>query len=147
MTDAPRPISSLCPGCTYWMYTSMPMSFLYGGAQNMKRYSRGDLTGAEGKVHLSACWHCFSYHRKCWLSLPRGHLLSHVHLPAHQDRPHTLMPSSFPLVGPKTFTNAHSYFSLGEDLVFPFAVLNFISPSLEFPLSGSTTTPYICQLV
>lgn len=120
----------LCPGCTSWMYTSMSMSFLYWGAQNTRQYSRCDLTGAEGKVHLSqpagtgfpnteiVDFHCHM-----------GTLLSHAHLLAHWDPPHTLRPGSFPLVGPKVFTSAHRCFSLGEDHVFPFAELYFSSLS------------------
>lgn len=49
-----------------------------------------------------------------------GTLPTHVQLPAPQDPPHPLMLISFPLVGPKTFPSAQSYFSLGEAHVISF---------------------------
>lgn len=107
----------------------------------MRRYSRGDLTGAERKVHLSQpAGTVFPNTESVDFHCNVCTLLSHVHLPAHQDLPHTLMPSSFSLVGSKTFTSAHRV------KIMYFHSLNFISRSLEFPLSGSTTTPYFCQL-
>lgn len=54
-----------------------------------------------------------------------GTLLTRVSLLAHQDTPHPLVLSSFPLVGPKTFTSPQSDFSLGDECVFPFAELYF----------------------
>lgn len=60
-----------------------------------------------------------------------GTLLTHVQFLAHQDLPQPLMPSSFPLVSPKTFTSPQSYFSLGKE--HAFLLVNVISPACWGP--------------
>lgn len=121
----------------------MSMSFLYWSFLywNRRQYS-SDLTGAKGKDHLSQpAGTAFPDTESVDLHCYMGTLLIYVQLLAHQDPPHPLMPSSFSLVGPKTFTSAQQLFLSGWRMGIFFCWTLFLQP-VEVPLNSSTTTPY-----